>query len=374
MSAARLRIIIATHSTQVVGPPDALLQFALRSGYDVDYIDHPLDYDPLRHSSYTCWRGGRKVKSKQFANWGSFAPLNYVKDLLLTMWIMWRYVPDNAVAFIGFDSLCCLGGLWSTWPARYQQLIAYNADYSTSRFSAAWLNAIYLWIDRYTMKRAQKIWCVSSRIAEVRRQTRSEQDVLVVPNGVALQQLNRSAKADDGLVYIGNLTPEKGLDKVLEQLVDVPQSKLTIYGDGGVRSQLEDLVKQLNITERVHFAGRVDNKTILEKLSGYTAGLALYQPHETYVYYSDPLKVKEYLAAGLPVIMTDLPEIAESVKTAQAGVVIQKINQLAEAVRQVQAHRHTMSQAARQLAKRYDWDMLFTQAFIASQLPLKGNA
>lgn len=364
----RQTAILVTHSTEVFGPPNALAEYFQQPGLDLFYIDHPLDYSPRRRTQLTIWRDGQLVSQRSFPNWLAWRPINYIKDFVLTVWILWHAIDGPVTYYFGFDSLACLPGIWLRWRLKPNQLIAYNADYSTERFTSRLLNAIYQWADRYVTKHADLIWCVTERIAKIRhRQGKPRQQVIVVPNGVHLDLISRQGQHDRGLVFIGNLTREKGLALLLTALTDQPELHLTIYGDGETRPELEALTKDLGLTDRVEFAGQKTNAEILKLLPNYQIGIALYQASESYVYYSDPLKVKEYLAAGLPVIVTDVPEIAQTVVKAGAGLSIKKETELTEALRHVLKQQHTMAAAALELAKSFDWSTLLTHALEQSK-------
>jgi len=58
---------------------------------------------------------------------------------------------------------------------------------------------------------------------------------------------------------MGSLTPEKGLDVLLQALpfltVRHPRLGLCIVGDGRLRASLQDLARELGLQERVFFAG-----------------------------------------------------------------------------------------------------------------------
>lgn len=363
--------VVALHSTEVFGPPYALIDYLKRQNWEVAVIDHPLDYNPKRRSQVTFWHGSDKVKEISFPNWLALTPINYFKDLVVTIWVLWRYLRNRPVNYyFGCDSLSSLAALWLRPWMRVNKYIAYNTDYSTDRFSQATLNSLYLWADQYTLKRVSAIWCVTQRVVAIRQEELAKlgkkSPVVLVPNGAYLNNFPAVGRHNQGLVFIGNLTPEKGIEPILHALVESPTVKLTIYGDGQLRPKLEVLAKQLGIAERVKFAGQVANSIILNSLSDYEAGIALYQDSQSYVYYSDPLKVKEYLAAGLPVIISSLPEISSIIQSANCGIIINDSTELAVAFERIMQAGQSMRLKAKQLAKNYDWNQIFKLALTQS--------
>jgi glycosyltransferase involved in cell wall biosynthesis len=82
---------------------------------------------------------------------------------------------------------------------------------------------------------------------------------------------------DDGTLVVGviaRLSPEKGVHKALKAfphvLTKVPEAKLLIVGDGPIRGQLEEMSKDLNISNSVIFTGfRHDVAELLKVVDVY---------------------------------------------------------------------------------------------------------
>ena len=148
---------------------------------------------------------------------------------------------------------------------------------------------------------------------------------LLIPNGVDLEffqaHRNISKNADIrareftvGFVgFLGNwvdLTYAlKGLRKLIEKQYDI---KLLIVGDGPARNHIKEIAQQLNVLDKVDFAGSVSYDEIPAYIhlmdvclipfnTGAVAESAL------------PLKLLEYLACQKPVISTELQGVVEAV-------------------------------------------------------------
>jgi glycosyltransferase involved in cell wall biosynthesis len=93
-----------------------------------------------------------------------------------------------------------------------------------------------------------------------------------------------------------------------------------------------------------------------------TVGIAPYRAQRDF--YFSPLKVAEYLAAGLPVVASRQGELAEIVGDAGLLVRPDDVGELAEAIGRIladQALRSRMQQAARDRARTMTWDQVATQ-------------
>jgi glycosyltransferase involved in cell wall biosynthesis len=83
---------------------------------------------------------------------------------------------------------------------------------------------------------------------------------------------------------------------------------------------LKSLTKELRLEERVHFMETVPQSVLLEYTTSADIGVIPYQNTCLNNYYCTPNKLFEFIAAGLPFIGTDLPEISRIVRAHQIGL------------------------------------------------------
>jgi GalNAc-alpha-(1->4)-GalNAc-alpha-(1->3)-diNAcBac-PP-undecaprenol alpha-1,4-N-acetyl-D-galactosaminyltransferase len=103
------------------------------------------------------------------------------------------------------------------------------------------------------------------------------------------------------LLAVGRLDPRKGFDLLLRAFHQIhdryPDWQLTILGEGSIRSELEELRSQLQLTDRVHLPGAVKNvRDYLDRADLFVL------PSRTEGF---PMALCEAMACGLPVIATD---------------------------------------------------------------------
>jgi len=124
------------------------------------------------------------------------------------------------------------------------------------------------------------------------------------------------------------------------------------------------------LEKRVNFAGYIPNHYQMERLiSGAACAVALYQkgdPERNFTYYTDPGKIKDYLGAGLPVILTDVPHNAFEIEKAGCGKVIEAgEEEVAAAVIQMVKNEKKLKEYrknALNFVKQYDWNKIFAEA------------
>ena len=114
--------------------------------------------------------------------------------------------------------------------------------------------------------------------------------------------------------YAGHLYPWKGVDILLESLARLPHARGLIVG-GHDREpdlqRLKDAAGKMGIAARVTFTGPVAPSEVPQLLRKADV-LALPNPASAIsTFYTSPLKLFEYMAAGRPIVASDLPAIRE---------------------------------------------------------------
>lgn len=98
-------------------------------------------------------------------------------------------------------------------------------------------------------------------------------------------------------VWVGRMIPLKGADMAIRAVALTPEDvQLTLYGDGPQRAELEALVAELGLSERVHFGGWLAHDVLHETLARYR-GLVFPSLRE-----SNGIVMQEAMAIGLPVL------------------------------------------------------------------------
>lgn len=186
--------------------------------------------------------------------------------------------------------------------------IDYSPGYVVSRWRSWWERRLEV----YCLKRADLRISVGHLLGELRR-SQTGKEVYVVPNGVngeRFQEARRKTEHPPTLVYMGTLAPDwAGLEVCLEALKDlsqeVPAVRMLVLGGGpaGYVRQLQGLATSLGVQDRVRFVGEVAHQALPGYLRECDIGLACFEPTPLRRY-AFPIKVLEYMAAGLPVVGT----------------------------------------------------------------------
>lgn len=151
--------------------------------------------------------------------------------------------------------------------------------------------------------------------------------VSVVPNGVDTTRFRpaRRPAAGDGpftVGFVGSLKPWHGLDVLAEAFARLheraPGSRLLIVGDGPLRARLTADLDARGLAAAATLTGAVDTARVPALLGAIDVAVAPYPSREGF--YFSPLKVYEYMAAGLPIVASAVGQVAEVISDGRNGL------------------------------------------------------
>jgi glycosyltransferase involved in cell wall biosynthesis len=122
------------------------------------------------------------------------------------------------------------------------------------------------------------------------------------------------------------------IDKGAEELINALNTNdgvcLLIVGSGDVLDQLKSHVKKLEMGDRIKFIPTVPWETLIRYTKVADAGMCLEKDTNLNYRYSLPNKLFNYIAAGIPVIASDLPETGKIIREYNIGVIIDRVTPL----------------------------------------------
>lgn len=161
----------------------------------------------------------------------------------------------------------------------------------------------------------------------------SEGKIAVVRNGISLNgepagadAPGPSAQAEDSIVIpgapvvgaTGRLAKQKGFDILIKAFAgvarDVAGAVLAIAGEGHERESLAGLVRDLGLSQSVSLSGFVDD------MDSFYRSLSLFALPSRFE--GMPNVLLEAMAAGVPVVATDVSGVSELVKDGETGLLV----------------------------------------------------
>jgi glycosyltransferase involved in cell wall biosynthesis len=353
------------------GPAQALRDYLVERGAKVVTIFHPLTREQgTRHAIATYAQGGRV--DERSVRLPLAPPLSYLLDPFVPL------MPPQVDAWFGFNPLACARGLVARAQGRAGPVYLWSVDFVPNRFGRGTLpTRLYDRLDRLCCVRAD----ARVELSEAAREGRNRRHGLppgasgahMVPMGAWVDRVPTTAP--DGfkrrrLVFLGHLVPRQGVSRLLEAVARLDEEVVVdVIGTGPQEAELRE-----RASGAVTFHGYLDDHREVERLLSESAvAVAPYErSSQSFTRYADPGKLKAYLAAGLPIVVTDVPPNARELEEeAGAEVVADDADALAAGISRAlsspdawQARRAS----ALAYARRFDWTTLFDGLFARLEL------
>lgn len=241
-------------------------------------------------------------------------------------------------------------------------------------------------VARSALSSAGVVVCVSEGVAAwARSRSGRPGAVHVVPNGVDAQRISPGRRpvtpaAATPFVtgFVGTLKPWHGVRTLVDALALLDQEhpgahRLLLVGDGPQRADVLARATRLGVRQFVEDTGAVAPAEVAAHLRRMDVGAAPYP--QTSDFYFSPLKVLEYLAAGLPVVASRIGQVPELLDGGALGTLVEpgSAEDLARgisALRQDELRRRALRTAARDaVLQRHTWDHVVDRVLALSACP-----
>ena len=203
----------------------------------------------------------------------------------------------------------------------------------------------------------------------------------LVPVGVDLGRVKHPARAQvkrHSLLYMGALHEGKGIELAIEAfpqiLKKVPEASLHIIGYGPFEARVKALAAASPAAKRIHVPGGMGHAQLFREVPRFGVALAPYLDDPgSYTWWCDPTKPKEYLACGLPLIITKVPWVWERVvdpaKPLGLAIDYRKQQLVAAAVKLLGDDRYywRCRKNALEFSSGLDWGAVYERAFKAEE-------
>ena len=144
-----------------------------------------------------------------------------------------------------------------------------------------------------------------------------------VPMGVDVESIRAAVgvrRPEPGRVlFVGRLVEKKGVNVLLSAAAEVPAARIVIVGDGPIAPELRAQAASLGIADRVEFLGARSRAEVMAELARAAVVTLPSQVGAGGDQDGVPVVLGEAMAAGVPVVASDIGGLAEYVSDGETG-------------------------------------------------------
>lgn len=239
---------------------------------------------------------------------------------------------------------------------------AHGSDVYALRGRLAWM------LKRYVIRHCSTVAVVSGAMRDSLNLHMSAPNIAVLPMGT--DTLSRftpgPSPRQTQLLFVGRLTPQKGLQVLLRALaaMPAPAPQLVVVGDGPERSALQRQALALGLKDTVEFIGPVANQHLSE-----------YYRRSAIVVFPSVLSKKwaqeglglvpiEALACGCAVVASDQPGIRDVIAHGETGLLVEPgdaaalAKTLTKLIQDRGLRERLAAQGRAHVQARFDWNII----------------
>jgi len=325
------KVIEAGHISEVYGPVQALKNFLLKKTDKFIFIGHPFSFTNLEGTIVEEFINGEKVKIQKGHKRNKNQFWQWLNDLFFNLLFIAKQ-QEQVDIFIGVDNLNAMTGIIMKIFKKVDIVIYYIIDHTPRRFKNPFFNFLYELADKIACKKSDYIFAISERVknAKLEKFKFDGRKIFTVPVGVELEKIDKFTLEEKlnskSMIFMSYLDETKGCQLMIEAMAEIikkeSKAELLIIGTGPYENKLKEMAKMAGLEKNIKFLGAMDHNTLFKFIPHHRFGVAPYlDDKNSYTYYADPTKPKEYLACGLPVVITDVPWIAKEIGQKPMGIV-----------------------------------------------------
>lgn len=245
-----------------------------------------------------------------------------------------------------------------------------HEDYGEEILNKEWLpkffrNIVARFFDRYEKKAAKEFDGIVTATPHIRKKFEkinpNTVDINNYPilNSTDTHKLQETIKGKN-INYVGAIGRIRGIIEMVGAL-EGTDARLVIAGKFASMDDF-NLVKSMKGWAKVDYRGQVDRSEIDQIFAESAAGLVLFHPGPNHTD-SQPNKLFEYMAAGLPIIASDFPLWKEIVERNKCGICVNPLNpkEIADAINWVfknpTAAVEMGKNGMKAVSEKYNWDV-----------------
>ncbi len=193
------------------------------------------------------------------------------------------------------------------------------------------IQAIIRMLENFFIKKVDKVFVTGDGDAEFLEKYYGINNTVVIRNlplkqkasvPVDFRKMLNISDSNTILLYQGVILEGRGFEPLLKAMKNIENCNLIVLGSGVFQKKYEIISDELGINNRIHFLGNIEQSKLINYTAGADIGVALIENISKSYYYALPNKLFEYIMAGLPVLISDLPQMKKIVTDYNVGEIV----------------------------------------------------
>jgi len=235
---------------------------------------------------------------------------------------------------------------WAPWLVaailRRPLILEVHAPFYVERqFRGRGSGRFFRWHECMLWRRAARIWVHTRTLRQiVASNDIAPEKIRLISFGLPAERFDAAIQRNESpqvrVVFTGSFYIWHGVDLIIEAFAIAYKRKsnlrLSLIGHGVTRTANERLVRDLGIEDVVEFPGWLSQEDMLTTLKNSDIGVAPYRKLDPF--YFEPVKIMDYMAAGLAVVATNQGQICDLVAHGESGILVppEDVSALAQAL------------------------------------------
>lgn len=219
---------------------------------------------------------------------------------------------------------------------------------------------VWEWFERRMMPKADVLFTVCQSIADYYKELYGVE--MTVVRNVGMRDCGNAGMRECGnagvtLLYQGCVNVGRGVDWAIDSLEWLEGCRLVVAGGGDLLEEMKAYAASKPWADRISFTGRLKPEELMQLTAQANVGLVMLEDLGLSYHYALPNRIGDFVAAGVPMVVSDLPEMAAIIRRFGIGEIISGTGagKLAEAVKKVLAREWKESDFD-EARKDMDWN------------------
>jgi glycosyltransferase involved in cell wall biosynthesis len=186
-------------------------------------------------------------------------------------------------------------------------------------------------IEKWIFPKLKVIYTVNESIAKLYKDQYGKEIKVIRNVSNKLEQKTKKTREELGLPQDENIiilqgagiNIDRGAEEAVQAMQYVENALFLIIGSGDVIDTLKEMVTKLNLEDKVLILGKLPYNEMIQYTQNADLGLTLDKDTNINYRYSLPNKVFDYIQAGIPVLASNLVEVANVVKSYHVGEIVE---------------------------------------------------